>query len=127
MTQGTKYTSTSSGDWSSATMLSATSDKYQFIDTAGSARNLDLPDLRNQTSDSNSEGTGTYGTDRYVDMNQGTFIISNTADGSEVMTIRGWNGSSTTGTICTPTQNETAILTWTGATSGWIGIAGSDA
>ena len=86
-----------------------------------------MPDLRNQTSDSNSEGTGTYGTDRYVDMSNGSFIISNTADGSEVMTIRGWNGSSTTGTICTPTQNETAIVHWTGATNGWIGIAGSDA
>ena len=127
MTQGTKYTSTSSGDWSSATMLSATSDKYQFIDPTGSARNLDLPDLRNQTSDSNSEGTGTYGTDRYADQSGGTFVISTTADGAEVITIRGWNGSSTTGTICTPTQNETAIVHWTGATRGWIGIAGSDA
>lgn len=125
MTQGTKYTS--SEVQSGAPSLSATSAKYQFIDPGGSARNCDLPDLRSQTTDSNSEATGTYGTDRYADQHQGYFVISNTADATEVITIRGWNGSSTTGTICTPTQNETAIVTWTGATSGWIGIAGSDA
>jgi hypothetical protein len=60
-------------------------------------------------------------------MNSGYFVISNTADAAEVITVRGWNGSSTTGTIMTPTQNETAICVWTGTTSGWIGIAGSDA
>ena len=125
MSQGTKYTSAEVQ--SGAPSLSATSAKYQFIDPGGSARNCDLPDLRAKTSDSNSEGTGTYGTDRYIDMNTGSFIISNTADGSEVITVRGWNGSSTTGTICTPTQNETATVCWTGTTSGWIGIAGSDA
>tara|TARA_R110002020_G_scaffold251864_1_gene465660 strand:- start:289 stop:666 length:378 start_codon:yes stop_codon:yes gene_type:complete len=125
MTQGTKYSS--SEVQSGAPSLSASSAKFQFIDPGGSARNCDLPDLRNQTSDSNSEGTGTYGTDRYADQSGGTFVISNTADGAEVITIRGWNGSSTTGTICTPTQNETAIVHWTGATNGWIGIAGSDA
>ena len=125
MTQGTKYTSAEVQ--SGAPSLSATSAKYQFIDPGGSARNCDLPDLRSQTTDTNSEATGTYGTDRYADQHQGYFVISNTADGAEVITIRGWNGSSTTGTICTPTQNETAIVTWTGATSGWIGIAGSDA
>ena len=126
MTQGTKYDSASSGTLSSADMLSATSAKFQFIDPGGSARNLDLPDLRNSTNDTTS-GTGTVGTDVYADHNMGTFIISNTADASEVITIRGWNGSSTTGTICTPTQNETAIVHWTGEDKGWIGIAGSDA
>jgi len=124
MSQGTKYTTATTA--SGAQTLTATSDKYQFIDPAGTV-NVDLPDLRAKTSDSNSEGTGTYGTDRYIDMNEGFFVISNTADGSEVITVRGWNGSSTTGTICTPTQNETATVWWTGTTSGWIGIAGSDA
>jgi len=114
MTQGTKYDSATSGNWSAADMLSATSDKFQFID------------LRNSTNDTTS-GTGTVGTDVYADHNMGTFVISNTADGSEVITIRGWNGSSATGTICTPTQNETAIVHWTGNDKGWIGIAGSDA
>ena len=126
MTQGTKYDSASSGTWSAADMLSATSAKFQFIDPGGSARNLDLPDLRNSTNDTTS-GTGTVGTDVYADHNMGTFVISNTADGSEVITIRGWNGSSATATICTPTQNETAIVHWTGEDKGWIGIAGSDA
>tara|TARA_R100000458_G_C8159435_1_gene164092 strand:- start:321 stop:704 length:384 start_codon:yes stop_codon:yes gene_type:complete len=127
MTQGTKYDSANTANWSAADMLSATSAKFQFIDPNGSARNLDLPDLRSATTDINSEGTGDRETTRYADQHGGTFVISNTADASEVITIRGWNGSSTTGTICTPTQNETAIVHWTGATSGWIGIAGSDA
>ncbi len=126
-TMGNKYDSSAAETLSGTKTLAVTDAKHQFLDPGGSARNVDLPDLRNQTTDSNSEGTGTYGTDRYVDMHGASFIISNTADASEVITVRGWNGSSTTGTICTPTQNETAILTWTGATNGWIGIAGSDA
>ena len=72
-------------------------------------------------------GTGTAGTTRYADTQGGFFVISNTADAAEVITVRGWNGSSTTGTIMTPTQNETALCYWTGATNGWIGIAGADA
>ena len=126
-TMGNKYDSSNAETLSAAKSLAVTDAKYQFLDPGGSARNVDLPDLRAKTSDSNSEGTGTYGTDRYIDMNSGYFVISNTADGSEVITVRGWNGSSTTGTICTPTQNETAMVVWTGITSGWIGIAGSDA
>jgi hypothetical protein len=124
MSQGTKY---NSAEVQSGTpSLTATSAKYQFIDPAGGNKNCDLPDLRDHTNDATS-GTGTVGTDLYADHSSGSFVISNTADASEIITIRGWNGSSTTGTICTPTQNETAILTWTGSTNGWIGIAGSDA
>jgi hypothetical protein len=124
MSQGTKYNSAEVQ--SGAPSLTATSAKYQFIDPDGSGRNCDLPDLRDSTNDTTS-GTGTVGTDVFADHSSGSFVISNTANGAEVITIRGWNGSSATGTICTPTQNETAILTWTGATNGWIGIAGSDA
>ena len=127
MSQGTKYDSSNAETLSGAKTLTATSAKYQFLDPGGSGRNCDLPDLRSATTDINSEGTGTGGTARYADLQGGSFIISNTADGSEVITIRGWNGSSTTGTICTPTQNETAILTWTGVDNGWIGVAASDA
>ena len=125
-TMGNKYESSNAETLSGTKTLAVTDAKHQFLDPGGSARNVDLPDLRNSTNDTTS-GTGTVGTDVYADHNMGTFIISNTADASEVITIRGWNGSSTTGTICTPTQSETAILTWTGATNGWIGIAGSDA
>jgi hypothetical protein len=124
---GNKYDSSNAETLSGAKTLAVTDAKFQFLDPGGSARNVDLPDLRTLTTDTNSEGTGDAGTDRYVDAQGGYFVISNTADGSEVITVRGWNGSSTTGTICTPTQNETALLHWTGATNGWIGIAGSDA
>ena len=127
MSQGTKYSSSNAETLSGAKTLTATDAKNQFLDPGGSGRNVDLPDLRTATTDIKSEATGTGGTTRYADLQGGTFVISNTADAAEVITIRGWNGSSTTGTICTPTQNETAILTWTGATNGWIGIAGSDA
>ena len=123
MTQGTKYDSSTAVTGTQS--LTATSDKFQFIDPAGNV-NVDLPDLRNATNTTTS-GTGTVGTALYSDQSAGHFTISNTANAGEVITVRGWNGSSTTGTICTPTQNETAIVTWTGVTSGWIGIAGSDA
>ena len=126
-TMGNKYESSNAETLSGAKTLAVTDSKYQFLDPGGSARNVDLPDMRPLTTDINSEGTGDAGTDRYVDAQGGFFVISNTADGSEVITVRGWNGSSTTGTIMTPTQNETALCYWTGATNGWIGIAGSDA
>jgi|TARA_R100000315_G_C5218386_1_gene130863 hypothetical protein len=124
---GNKYESSSAETLSGAKTLAVTDAKYQFLDPGGSGRNVDLPDMRTLTTDINSEGTGDAGTDRYVDQQTGYFVISNTADAAEVLTVRGWNGSSTTGTIMTPTQNETAICIWTGATNGWIGIAGSDA
>ena len=126
-TMGNKYESSNAETLSGAKTLAVTDSKYQFLDPGGSGRNVDLPDMRTLTTDINSEGTGDAGTDRYVDAQSGFFVISNTADGSEVITVRGWNGSSTTGTIMTPTQNETAVCYWTGATNGWIGIAGSDA
>ena len=126
-TMGNKYDSSNAETLSGAKSLAVTDAKYQFLDPGGSARNVDLPDMRTLTTDINSEGTGDAGTDRYVDTQGGFFVISNTADAAEVITVRGWNGSSTTGTIMTPTQNETAVCYWTGSTSGWIGIAGSDA
>ena len=100
-TMGNKYDSSNAETLSGAKTLAVTDAKFQFLDPGGSARNVDLPDLRTLTTDTNSEGTGDAGTDRYVDAQGGYFVISNTADGSEVITVRGWNGSSTTGTICT--------------------------
>ena len=126
-TMGNKYESSNAETLSGAKSLAVTDAKFQFLDPGGSGRNVDLPDLRTATTDINSEGTGTAGTTRYADTQGGFFVISNTADGSEVITVRGWNGSTTTGTIMTPTQDETAVCYWTGATNGWIGIAGSDA
>ena len=126
-TMGNKYESSNAETLSGAKTLAVTDSKYQFLDPGGSGRNVDLPDMRTLTTDINSEGTGDAGTDRYADTQGGFFVISNTADAAEVITVRGWNGSSTTGTIMTPTQDETAVCYWTGATNGWIGIAGSDA
>ena len=126
-TMGNKYESSNAETLSGAKTLAVTDSKYQFLDPGGSGRNVDLPDMRTLTTDINSEGTGDAGTDRYADTQGGFFVISNTADAAEVITVRGWNGSTTTGTTMTPTQNETAICIWTGATNGWIGIAGSDA
>lgn len=126
-TMGNKYESSNAETLSGAKSLAVTDAKFQFLDPGGSGRNVDLPDMRTLTTDINSEGTGDAGTDRYADTQGGFFVISNTADAAEVITVRGWNGSSTTGTIMTPTQNETAVCYWTGATNGWIGIAGSDA
>ena len=126
-TMGNKYESSNAETLSGAKTLAVTDSKYQFLDPGGSGRNVDLPDMRTLTTDINSEGTGDAGTDRYADTQGGFFVISNTADAAEVITVRGWNGSTTTGTIMTPTQNETAVCYWTGATNGWIGIAGSDA
>lgn len=126
-TMGNKYESSNAETLSGAKTLAVTDAKFQFLDPGGSGRNVDLPDMRTLTTDINSEGTGDAGTDRYADTQGGFFVISNTADAAEVITVRGWNGSSTTGTIMTPTQNETAVCYWTGATNGWIGIAGSDA
>ena len=126
-TMGNKYESSNAETLSGAKTLAVTDAKFQFLAPGGSGRNVDLPDMRTLTTDINSEGTGDAGTDRYADTQGGFFVISNTADAAEVITVRGWNGSTTTGTIMTPTQNETAVCYWTGATNGWIGIAGSDA
>jgi len=60
-------------------------DIFSF-DPGGSARNLDLP--------AEADCTGIC------------LRISNTADAAEVITIRNDGG----GTICTPTQNEDAIV-----------------
>ena len=122
MTQGTKYDSSTAVTGTQS--LTATSDKFQFIAPAGNV-NVDLPDLRNATNTTTS-GTGTVGTALYSDQSAGHFTISNTANAGEVITVRGWNGSSTTGTICTPARDETAYLDWTGNVSGWIGVAAAD-
>lgn len=81
------------------TLTQAEVDEYTIfhVDPGGAARNLDLPAEAN---------------------NVGQFlIIANKADAAEVLTIRDDAG----GTICTPAQNESAIVwcdgvTWDGGT-----------
>lgn len=52
--------------------------------------------------------------------NTGQFLwIANTADAAEVLTI-----ADDTGTVCTPTQNESAVV-WCDGTR-WRGIAGAN-
>jgi len=70
------------------------------FDPGGSARNLVLP------PEATSAG--------YV------LFIANTADAAEVLTIQ----DDTPATVCTPTQNETAIVWCDG--SAWHGLAGAE-
>lgn len=70
-----------------------------FFDPGGAGRNVDLPPV--------GECKGVW------------VWISNRADAAEVLTIRDSAGA----TICTPTQNEDAILVCNGAI--WGAIAGA--
>lgn len=70
------------------------------FDPGGAGRNVDLP--------AEAASAGAF------------IFIKNTADAAEVLTIRNDAG----GTICTPTQNESAVL-WCDGTN-WAGIAGAN-
>ena len=72
----------------------------QRLDPGGAGRNLDLPAV-----------TGMAGE---------VFIIENTADAAEILTVRLTGGGAT---VVTPTQNETAIVWCDGTT--WTGIVGA--
>jgi len=71
----------------------------QALDPGGSGRDVTLP------AEASSAGL--------------TFIVRNTADAAEVLTIKD-DGAAT---ICTPTQNETALVWCDG--SSWYGLVGS--
>ena len=75
--------------------------ELQVLDPGGAARNVDLP--------AEEESAGLR------------FVIANTADAAEVITVR----NDAAGTICTPTQNETAVV-WCDGTN-WHGLVGADA
>lgn len=79
-------------------VLTHDSPTFHFLDPAG-ARNLDLP--------AEEESAGLF------------FVIANKADAAEVITIRNDAG----GTVCTPTQAETAIVFCDGTT--WAGLVGA--
>lgn len=76
-------------------VLTAADYPFLAIDPGGAGRNLDLPAVAKNLF----------------------FVIKNTADAAEVITIRLTGGGAT---VCTPTQNETAVLWNDGAT--WYGI-----
>lgn len=69
------------------------------IDPGGAARDLTLPNAADAPGE--------------------ILFIKNTADAAEVITIK-----ADSATVCTPTQNESAILFSTGVT--WAGIAGAN-
>ncbi len=74
--------------------------RIQVLDPGGAGRNVDLPDPTTSLGE--------------------TFIVHNAADAAEVLTIRSNGGA----TVCTPTQNETAICYCDGTT--WRGIVGAN-
>lgn len=78
-------------------------DQYQgfAFDPGGAGRDVNLP------AEAASKGA--------------LVTISNEADAAEILTIKNDGGS----TICTPTQNEAAIL-WCDGTS-WYGLVGATA
>ena len=79
--------------------LTVDSPCLQFIDPNG-ARDLTLP------AEADSDGL--------------VFVIVNQAGGSEIITIK----DDASATICTPTQNETAILFCDGTS--WGGLVGAN-
>ncbi len=81
-------------------VLTAGDDAYQAIDPAGT-RNVTLPDL------------GSSG--------RGMVVIDNTADASEVITIK--DGANSSATIGTPTQNESAVCHFSEGT--WVCVVGA--
>ena len=117
MSQGTKYNSTNVETLAANKTLVATAAKFQILAPAGD-RDVTLPDIKNDTNDATS-GTGTVGTDLFADHNSGFFYIENTANASEVITVKGWNGTNSTTALGTPGQNEAAICYWTGSAHGW--------
>lgn len=84
-----------------AKVLVASDAPLQNLDPGGAGRNIDLPAV--------------------TDMAGATFIIKNTADAAEILTIR---LASAGATVATPTQNETAIVYCDGTT--WHGLVGAN-
>lgn len=82
-------------------VLTHDSAQLQLLDPGGAARNVDLP--------AEEESAGLF------------FVIANRADMAEIITVRNDGGT----TICTPTQNETAIVFCDG--TNWVGLVGDDA
>ena len=81
--------------------LTAGDDLIQAIDPGGSARNVVLPDL------------GSTG--------QGKAVIDNTADATEVLTIK--DAANSNATVGTPTQNESATCVF--SEGSWVCVVGA--
>jgi len=74
--------------------------RIQVLDPGGAGRDLVLP------------ANGSIG--------EQPFFIHNSADAAEILTIK----NAAAATVCTPTQNESAIVFWDGAA--WRGIVGAN-
>lgn len=72
-------------------------EHIQALDPGGAARNVTLPA---------NPKTGDW------------FLIINTADAAEIITVQNSAGSGLT-PACTPTQNESALVVYINATLGW--------
>ena len=100
-----KYQTHSTATLSGTLTLTKSSASHQALDPGGSARNVDLPDM------------GAFGS--------GTFHIDNTADGSEVITLR--DAANSNATVGTPTQNESATCYWSSDGAVATATGGTDA
>ena len=96
-----QYRTTNTETLAAAKVLAATDAKIQILDPGGAARNVDLPDLSD---------TGGHG----------EFLIVNSADAAEVITVR--DAANSNATVGTPTQNESCRAVWTGTS--WEGDPG---
>lgn len=101
MTATSPYITVNTETLTGAKTLVATDAKIQILDPGGAARNVDLPDLANT-------------------IGFGEFIIQNSADAAEVITVR--DAANSNATVGTPTQNEGIRCIWTG--TAWIGAPG---
>ena len=90
-------------------------------ETLTGAKTLTLADARIQVLDPGGAGR-TITMPAEADSQGEAYIIHNAADAAEVLTIK--DDAATPATICTPTQNESAILFCDGTT--WRGIVGAN-
>ena len=81
-------------------VLTAGDDAYQAIDPAG-AKNVTLPDL------------GSSG--------RGMLVLDNTADTTEIITIK--DGANSSAVIGTPTQHQSAVCHYSEGT--WVCVVGA--
>jgi hypothetical protein len=97
--RGEDYYTTNTQTLSANKTLVCDDAYYQVLDPGGAGRDVILP------KEAASKGL--------------RFVIRNAADAAEILTIKASDGTTT---VCTPTQNETALLSCDGTT--WRGVVG---
>lgn len=104
--------------------LSQTTSRHPAAaaETLSGARTITVDEInRNQSFAFDPGGAGRTITLPAEGDSEGAWVfIANTADAAEILTINNDGGS----TICTPTQNETALLVCDGTT--WFGLVGDN-